>query len=85
MMEEGKGKGGEGKGGGMGIERQGKIGKWRGKRREIVEENLKLKGRGKLKKGMKMSRGPFFLLVTFLKPLKFFCGVPKWKFLGKIF
>ena len=35
-------------------------------------------GRGK---GMKMSRGPHFFACHFLKPLKFFWGVPKWKFL----
>ena len=41
---------------------------------------------------MKMSRGPFFkvclfvfvcLFFSLLKPLKFVCGVPKWKFLPK--
>ena len=45
------------------------------KRRKIVEARSKmLIGRGK---GIKTSRGPF---VTFLKPLKFVWGLPKWKF-----
>ena len=69
---------------GRGKERKVKRDKENGENGEEKRGNCK-RGGGKLKwkgKGMKMSRELFiFWLVTFLKPLKFVWGVPKWRFL----